>query len=163
VTSLPHPEYAGFWRRGAALVLDLALLSILSTGILYLLYGQRYLDWLAHTEDPLEAFSTIQMLVDYLLPLVLVVGLWVWVKATPGKFLLGCQVVDARTGRALRPGQAVLRYLGYTVSSLTFGLGFLWMLWDRRRQTLHDKLARSVVVIEDEALRPLADWLREFA
>lgn len=157
------PDLAGFWRRGAALLLDLVLLSILTTAILYLLYGQRYLDWLTDTDDTVAVFSTVQVLVDYLLPLVLVVTLWVWLKATPGKLLLGCQVVDARTGRALSLGRAVLRYLGYTLSGLTLGLGFLWMLWDRRRQTLHDKLAGSIVVIEDEASRPLEDWMREFA
>jgi uncharacterized RDD family membrane protein YckC len=41
----------------------------------------------------------------------------------------------------------VLRHvIGYPLSALFFGLGVFWMLWDRRRQAWHDKLAKTVVV-----------------
>jgi uncharacterized RDD family membrane protein YckC len=42
---------------------------------------------------------------------------------------------------------AVLRNIvGYLLSFLFFGLGIVWVLWDRRRQGWHDKLAKTVVV-----------------
>jgi uncharacterized RDD family membrane protein YckC len=31
-------------------------------------------------------------------------------------------------------------------SAFFFYIGYLWMLWDREKQTWHDKVARSVVV-----------------
>jgi uncharacterized RDD family membrane protein YckC len=35
------------------------------------------------------------------------------------------------------------------VDSLPIYLGFFWMLWDREKQTWHDKVAGSVVVPVD--------------
>lgn len=64
---------------------------------------------------------------------------------TPGKKLLGISIVRVN-GRSVSYGQALTRALGYYVSSLLFGLGFLWALWDRRNQTWHDKLVGTVVV-----------------
>ena len=48
---------------------------------------------------------------------------------------LRLRIVDARTGGHAPFGRLVLRYAGYLVSTLPLGLGYLWMLWDRRRQT----------------------------
>jgi uncharacterized RDD family membrane protein YckC len=88
-------------------------------------------------------------LLENLLPALITVALWALAGATPGKFLLECRVVDARTGR--RPGwlRASVRYLGYFVSLLPLGLGFFWIAWDRRKQGWHDKLAGTLVVVED--------------
>jgi len=37
----------------------------------------------------------------------------------------------------------------HVIDSLTFNIGFLWPLWDERRQTIADKMVRTVVVSED--------------
>jgi len=44
-------------------------------------------------------------------------------------------------GRNLRPAQALLRYLAAWPSVLFFGAGFLWAVFDRDRQFLHDRIA----------------------
>jgi uncharacterized RDD family membrane protein YckC len=80
---------------------------------------------------------------------------------TPGKLLLNCHVVDATTGASLRAGQAVLRYFAYIISTLPLCLGFLWIAWDKRKQGFHDKIAKSVVVIQDAAQTSLADLEKE--
>jgi uncharacterized RDD family membrane protein YckC len=50
-------------------------------------------------------------------------------------------------GRPIDYQTAVLRNIvGYLLSFLFFGLGIVWVLWDRRRQGWHDKLAKTVVV-----------------
>ncbi len=67
---------------------------------------------------------------------------------TPGKRLLGIRVTGADGGK-LGGGQAFLRACGYIPSALFLGLGFLWALWDPRRQTWHDKAARTVVVLAE--------------
>ncbi len=79
------------------------------------------------------------------LPAVLVIFFWAW-RGTPGKLILGLLVVDARTGAKLDLLQAVIRYLGYFVSTLPLCLGFLWIAFDSRKQGFHDKLARTLVV-----------------
>ncbi len=38
------------------------------------------------------------------------------------------------------------RSLGYIASSLEFGLGFLQIIWNPNRMTLHDRIAETVVV-----------------
>lgn len=73
---------------------------------------------------------------------------------TVGKMVWGTRVRDAATGGALGPAKAAVRYLAPALLSIvTFGLIWfpdgLWLFWDRRRQTLHDKVAGSVVVIAD--------------
>lgn len=60
-------------------------------------------------------------------------------------------MVDARSGRRLSASRAALRCGGFVLASLPFGLGLLWIAWDRRRQGWHDKLAESLVVLEDES------------
>jgi uncharacterized RDD family membrane protein YckC len=66
--------------------------------------------------------------------------------ATPGKMMLGLRVVMAETGEYMDAGQAILRYVGYIVSGLALGLGFLWIIWDPKKQGWHDKIAKTTVV-----------------
>ncbi|REE96095.1 RDD family protein [Thermomonospora umbrina] len=68
---------------------------------------------------------------------------------TLGKKALGIQVVRAADGGAVSQGQAAGRAAFYTVLGGICGcIGFidvLWILWDPRRQALHDKVAQTVV------------------
>ena len=82
---------------------------------------------------------------------VLMIGRW---NATVGKFALGIPVrkTDGTEAgwreAALRP----LLQLGISLLNLVPGVGllsildYLWMLWDDRKQTLHDKIAGTIVV-----------------
>ena len=83
--------------------------------------------------------------------LVCVIG-WSRFGTTPGKLLLELRVVDARTGAHPGVVQALIRYIGYLVSALPLGLGFLWAIFDRRHQALHDKLAGTRVVRVEETI-----------
>ena len=65
---------------------------------------------------------------------------------TPGKMALGIRVIDFNTGGPIGYGRGVVRYLGRIVSGLVCLLGYLWMLWDKEKQTWHDKIATTVVV-----------------
>jgi uncharacterized RDD family membrane protein YckC len=64
---------------------------------------------------------------------------------TVGKKAVGIRVADANSGGPIGTGRAVGRYFARFLSSF-FLLGYLWALWDGRKQTWHDKLASSVVV-----------------
>lgn len=65
---------------------------------------------------------------------------------TVGKRALGIRVIDFDTGGPIGPGRAIGRALLRFPSALVFFLGYLWMLWDREKQTWHDKAVRAVVV-----------------
>lgn len=153
-------RYAGFWRRLGAVALDVLLLVPVIVALLQLAYGRAYWQWLgAGGEGGL--YGAWELFIAYLLPLVFTVSCWVWFAATPGKLLLGCRVVDARSLAPLGPGRALLRYLAYLVSYLPLFLGFAWIGWDRRKQGFHDKIARSVVIRSEGAeLRSLEEIAR---
>ena len=55
-------------------------------------------------------------------------------------------IVDQNTYLPVGPWRAFVRILVANFSLLVFGLGFLWMLWDPKSQTWHDKAAGTVVV-----------------
>jgi uncharacterized RDD family membrane protein YckC len=76
----------------------------------------------------------------------IVLSFWVERQGTPGKMVLGLRIVDAETGGVPTFGRFVLRYIGYLVSALPLGLGYLWAIWDRRRQGWHDKMGGTLVV-----------------
>ncbi len=128
-------RYAGFWRRVGASLVDTLLLVIVLVPLALLL---RLLGG--------APGGLVPLLLNDLLPMVLIIYFWVRFRGTPGKRLLECQVVDARTLKSLTVGQGVLRYLGYVASALPLGLGFLWIVWDPRKQGFHDKIAGTLVL-----------------
>lgn len=142
--------YAGFWRRLAALLLDLLLLFILTAPLLFLAYGSDYFSWLL-ADNEYRSYGFLDFLLTRVFPVIAILVLWHELGATPGKFLLGCRIVDAKTHQSISWKQAVIRLGGYVISSLPANLGFLWAAWDKRKQGLHDKLARTIVLhIEDD-------------
>lgn len=75
---------------------------------------------------------------------------------TIGKKALGIRVIDFQTGGSIGYGRAFVRWLGRIISGIPCALGYLWMLWDKEKQTWHDKLATSVVV--PESAYPVSKW-----
>lgn len=68
-----------------------------------------------------------------------------WNGRTPGRRLAGIRLVDP-TGAAPTPLRAGIRAVLSVVSFLLFLGGFWLAAFDRRGQTLHDKLTRTFVV-----------------
>lgn len=65
---------------------------------------------------------------------------------TPGKRLIGIRVIK-ESGEPAGFGTMFFReWIGKFISSLFFGLGFLWILIDKDRQAWHDKLFSTYVV-----------------
>lgn len=144
-------EYAGFGRRLLAHLIDTAILLVfVILPVLYLLSNGDFGERLTAFYSQQAGYGWQQFTLNDLLPFVLSVFFWVRYCGTPGKLLLGCRVVDADSGANLTAGRAVIRYLGYIVSVLPLGLGFWWILWDKRRQGFHDKLAKSVVLLVEQ-------------
>ena len=102
-----------------------------------------------------------KQLIQFILMAVPVVFHWYfWTRRdgqTPGKFALGIRVIKT-DGSAISDIDAVIRAIGYNVSSMLFGLGFVWALFDRNNQTWHDKMARTYV-IRDSGRRKTVDIL----
>lgn len=146
--------YAGFWRRLGAAIIDSIIFSVLIS----LLIGPAYAN---------PNLQTFEGIVSAMIMFVITIALWVRYQGTPGKLLLGCQVVDANSGEPMSYRQAVVRFLGYFVSAMTLFVGFLWIGWDKRKQGFHDKMANTVVVyngvvdIFDESQKTLDQLISE--
>ena len=71
--------------------------------------------------------------------------LWTLASQTLGKTIMGLRIVTTG-GEHLTLGRSVRRLLGYIVSIFAFFVGFLWILFDDRRQGWHDKIAGTLVI-----------------
>lgn len=66
---------------------------------------------------------------------------------TPGKWLLGEQVVNKEDGGFPGLGRMFLReVVGKAASGAFLGIGFFWAIFDNDAQAWHDKIAGTVVV-----------------
>lgn len=90
--------------------------------------------------------SPTDFAINWVLPAIAVVLFWIYRQATPGKIAIRASIVDARTGGKPTATQLAIRYVGYYVSLLPLCLGFVWILFDPKKQGWHDKLAHTVVV-----------------
>jgi uncharacterized RDD family membrane protein YckC len=133
------PDYAAFWARALAFLLDAVIVTVIVVPIMVLGFGVR--------EIPTE--QSWELLV-FLAIAAAVIAFWRAFGATPGKIALGLKIVDARTGQAPRIGRLILRFLGYFVSAFPLYLGFLWAALDRRKQGWHDKIARTIVINSED-------------
>ena len=120
--------YATFWQRLGAMLIDgliLAIFTLLMDSLL-----------LEHQSNILEV----------------IVG-WLYfslqesgsAQATLGKRALGIKVTNSQ-GARISFGQATGRHFGKIVSTLIIFIGFLMVLWDEKRQALHDKMASTFIV-----------------
>jgi uncharacterized RDD family membrane protein YckC len=65
---------------------------------------------------------------------------------TWGKKVVGIRLVSEQTGQPIGPGMAFARDFVHIVDSAPCFIGYLWPLWDEKRQTLADKILKTVVV-----------------
>jgi uncharacterized RDD family membrane protein YckC len=142
-------EYAGFGSRFLAAVLDSIIQVLLLAPIMLWLFGPQFLT------DPEVTNTPFGYTINYGLPLLYVVLCWKYKSATPGKYMMGMSIVDAATGGRVPMGRLVLRYLGYYVCIFTLFIGFFWIIFDKRKQGFHDKIAGTVVIINPS--RPSGD------
>jgi len=138
-------EYAGFWLRLAAVMIDVILMMIVLYIPLLFIYGQDYLT----AEQAIHGFWDVML--TYVLPFIATIWFWLRFMGTPGKMAVRLKVVDASTGDKMSTGQAIGRYFSYILAVLPLGLGLLWIGFDKRKQGWHDKLAGTVVIRDGEA------------
>jgi uncharacterized RDD family membrane protein YckC len=139
---LPKPDYATFWQRAAALLVDWLIVVVIAMPIIVVAFGAAYFSL-----DPVRRSG------DLAIALVvggLIVGFWRYCGATPGKLAVGIKIVDANTGGVPSTGRLVIRLLCYLLSAAPFYLGFLWAAIDRRKQAWHDKIAGTIVIQETD-------------
>lgn len=83
--------------------------------------------------------------------LTLGVAIWNrWIKGgagqSIGKRVVGLRLLGEATGQPIGAGQAFLRDLAHIIDSIICYVGWLFPLWDAKKQTIADKIVKTVVV-----------------
>lgn len=63
-----------------------------------------------------------------------------------GKKVLNLRLVSEETGQPIGPLMAFVRDICHFVDSIICFVGYLFPLWDAKRQTIADKIVRTVVI-----------------
>jgi uncharacterized RDD family membrane protein YckC len=96
-------------------------------------------------------FGGFLIVVGYLAAL----GIWIWnyvirqgnTGKTIGKQQLGLMLIRESDGQPVGPGMSFVRGIAHFLDSIACYIGWLWPLWDNKRQTFADKVCGTVVVV----------------
>ena len=148
--------YAGFWRRLAGSLID-GLVLLVPFGIIAGIgaangysVGYHYHPNAAPGQPLFTGPTARQQL---LIQLIVAVPSWLYFalfmssgwQATLGQRAVGVRVTDL-DGRRISFARGTGRYFASIVSDWTLGIGYLMMIWTKRKQTLQDMMASTVVV-----------------
>lgn len=136
-----YGDYAGFWLRVVAYIIDRLIGGLLGLAIGTVLGGIVVATDMGD-ESVVEVISAILGLVVNWLYYALMESSAK--QATLGKLALGLVVTDMQRER-ISFGRASGRYFGMIVSGLILGIGFLMCAWTERKQCLHDSMAGCLV------------------
>jgi len=153
--------FAGFGARLGATLLDALILGI-PIGILYgiaaaLFFGTAQMGTNSAGGTTITGVNGGATAISVILYIIVVVVAFLYEPLmtarkgprngqTIGRRIVGIRIVNAANGGPITTGQAWGRFLFRIVSGLPFYLGYLWMLWDSKQQTWHDKVASTLVV-----------------
>ena len=141
-------QYAGFWLRLVATLIDSLLIALITVPLLVWVYYDAFVEAATlGTPGASMGFGWPDFWIQFVLPMVLVIIFWRKKSATPGKMMISAVIVDSKTGAKPTTGQFVIRYLGYIVSTVPLCLGFMWGGWHSKKQGWHDIMAGTVVII----------------
>ena len=129
-------QYAGFWFRAVAAIIDGILCQVTFVLLLMLL------SLMLRIPTVPEGYVVFGLLIQ-----------WLWFtfpessewQATLGKKMLGLRVTDEQGGR-ISFGRANARYWSKILSALILFIGFIMVAFTDKKQGLHDKIAGTLVL-----------------
>ncbi|WP_067819743.1 RDD family protein [Nocardia inohanensis] len=156
----PTPPYASWLQRVGAALVDGLIIGVPS-GILYIIgfaIGSKDMDCTTVEGDYSYSTECSGGLTGAGLALVILGGLiafalslyFIYMEGTtgqtPGKKILGIKLIREADGQVLGFGMAFVRRICHIVDSLPCYLGWLWPIWDAKKQTFADKILSTIVV-----------------
>ena len=161
-TRLTDPELAelpgaGLARRLAALLYDCFLIGAIwmLLGFVVQLYtgtgNNSLVDGQVQTNPTIDNLLFLLMLASCM-----VFYFWFWLKSGQTLGMLAWRLrVQQLNGHTITFAQALKRFLAGWLSFGCCGLGYLWLLIDPKRETWHDKLSNTRVVLLPKEYQPL--------
>lgn len=147
--------YASFMWRIAASIIDTILSILLLVPIFHFI--RKSMNVLTLEEaiklDKQQLIPELMKIlqassIEISISTLVVIVFWFYRCATPGKIILKMKIVDSKTFEDPSKFQMIIRYLGYFVSLIPFGLGFLWINYSKKQQGFHDMMSKTVVIRE---------------
>jgi uncharacterized RDD family membrane protein YckC len=139
-------QYAGFWIRFLARVLDAIILYIVILPVTFLVLGAGAFTVKNEAPTPLFILLNVLLLV---FQIAVSAGYEVFFLtrhgATPGKMVAGKKVVTA-DGGPLSTGRALGRHFAVYLSSFTLMIGFIMAAFDDEKRALHDRICDTRVI-----------------
>jgi uncharacterized RDD family membrane protein YckC len=132
---------AGFISRALAIATDTVLLTVIIAGGGWVV--RSFIDLILGS-DPIQLNPVVLFFVAPVIAVLYFALSTDLTGRTPGKWLMGLRVVRMGGGD-ITLGRAMLRSLGYIVSLIPLGAGFLWVLVDDERRGWHDHIAGTKV------------------
>lgn len=136
--------YAGFWIRFVAYIVDSIILGAVNW-VASFIFGAIVASAQPGDVGALMGLTGGFVVVMFVLTILYYIGFWAWRGQTPGKMAVGVKIVNT-DGSAIGIGKAIVRYIGYIISSIIICIGYLMIAWDGKKQGLHDKIAGTCVV-----------------
>lgn len=147
---------AGFVSRLVAFIVDLVIISITTTVVLLgineiitffgiKIFFNRYISYAVNAETISSIIRILIVISYYVFSILYFATFYSLVSYTPGKYLLGLRVVRT-DGFRLGFWRSVARGVCYYLSALLLFMGFIWIIFDKNRQGLHDKIVGTVVI-----------------
>ena len=156
------PDYSSWFKRVGAYLIDAILVSVAGFPMWI---GQGMLA--ASTETVTDSNGTTTTTTDgggaalllILLGLLMSLAFFIWNTCLKqgrtgysiGKGALGMKLISEQTGQPIGAGMSFVRYLAHILDALPCYLGYLWPLWDAKRQTFADKIIKTVVINQPKA------------
>ncbi len=152
----PRPDLASWGDRVMAYLLDQLLMApawiLYIAGFIVLIVNSGTKNSRGVTVGVNAAGMTTGMLMLAVSGLFFAgVGIWnLWIRQgrtgqSWGKSKRGLYIVGQETGALIGVGNNILRQLAHVVDSAIY-IGYLWPLWDAHKQTLADKIMKTVVI-----------------
>ncbi len=152
--ALPTAAYTSWLRRLLALLVDvipLALIAAIGIGFAWATGAPTCMPDNGTGEACVFTVSpagTTALLIGAVLVLTFAICNWGYRQGTTGasvgKSLLKLEVISEKTGQPVGFEWSVVRQIAHLVDCATFGIGWLFPLWDDKRQTFADKLMSTV-------------------
>ncbi len=146
-------KYAGFGKRLLAYLIDIIIITAIVFVIKYLFFG---LDEIMKTYS--SNSSDLDVRKSYLDARngVRDTSLIIWIiysfiadasrmQGTIGKKILKIKVVD-KLGNRISWGKSFARNILKILSAIPFSLGFIWVLFNKKRQGWHDMIAKTFII-----------------
>ncbi len=143
---------AGFWVRFSALTVDGLILGLIQFAFIYLpLMAYLYNTGMFTAPDPTMALMAVAPILALAQGAVLILSVGYFVALTAGKHQgtygkrsMGIYV-RKRDGGRVWIGHSLVRFVGYIISWIPLGLGFLMAAFQKKKLALHDLIAGTEV------------------